>query len=164
MSLFAGGGRTRDRADDRVRDETEHDDRGEHREELPQRPDPEKQREQDQAVEQVAGIGRAGEHLLERPHDDPARDRAGDAPGSAEHEAREDQDQDALGEVRREDAPLLRGKQRAPEGANCGAEAERHHFQLVDRDRHRGRGQRIVAQRAPRASGSRSVEQVQEPG
>ena len=59
---------------------------------------------------------------------------------------------------------VLRREQRPAEGADRGAEAERHDLQLVDRDRHRRRRQRVIAQRAPRPAGSRGVEQVQEPG
>ena len=148
--------RGRDGPGDGVGGEAERDGRREDHGQPAPRAQPDHQRQQDQAVEEVAGIGRAAQQPVVDDHEHQgAGGRAGDAACAAEDEPGVDQDQDRRVEVGREHADLLRGEDGAGQRGDHGAEHERHQLHPVDRDRHRRRRQRVLRDGAPGPPGAR---------
>ena len=133
------------------------------RRQLAPRPHLDQQRHQDQAVEDVAGVGRAAQQAVE-----------GD-----DHDQRRRAPRRRCCRRRRGSARRRSGSGtacRSPVGNTlicCAAKIdpasaaiiapkrERHQLHPVDRDRHRSRRQRVLAHGAPGPAGARGVEQVQ---
>ncbi len=85
-----------------------------------------------------------------------------DAARSAEHDHGVHGDQEDDVEVRREDGALVRRVQRTGDARDAGADRERHQLQPVHRHRHELGRELVLAERAPRATGPRPVQEVEE--
>ncbi len=143
-------------------DDPEREEPAEHRGEPPREAQRRDEADDDDGVEQHARVAGIAEHLEQdadqhRADHDPAL-----AAGAAEDHHRVDRDQEREREREREDAGVQGADQRAAERGDRGAEREAQQLEPVDGHSHHLGRERVLAERAPRATRAGEVDEAQQ--